>query len=249
LFSLFLACEPRDTDVLTAELWDAGTLGIVEEAGGLRAFFEKDAAGLAARFAAYHPAYADAPNTPWEEQSRVSFPPLEIGKRFFLVPPWSNAPVPPDRLRLVIEPGMACGTGWHPCTQLCLEALEQHLRPGDALLDVGSGSGILSEAARLLGAGRIAGCDIDEDAVRVAKERITTAMFAGSSDAVRAGWADVVVANISSAAAEELAGDFERVSKPGGVRILSGFEADDLPALPFPVLERSERSGWVCLVA
>jgi len=248
LFSLLLSCAPGQADLLTAELWDAGTLGIVEEPGGLRAFFDGQAAGPLERFAAYQPVYTPAPDTAWEEETKKSFPPVEIGERFFLVPSWSTENTPAGRVRLVIEPGMACGTGWHPCTQLCLEAMERHLRPGDAVFDVGSGSGILSEAARLLGARRVIGCDVDEESVRAAKERILTPMFAGSAGAVRGGWADIVVANISSAAAEELEEDLKRAGKARATRILSGFEADDLPRLSFEVRERSQRDGWVCLV-
>lgn len=248
MFSLFLICAPEKADFLAAELGDAGTLGILEEPGGLRAFFEGGAPGLMARFLEFDPVYCETPDTAWDEITRASFPPLEIGERFFLVPSWNDEPTPEGRLRLVIEPGMACGTGWHPCTQLCLEALERHLRPGDALFDVGSGSGILSEAARLLGAGRVTGCDIDEESVRVAHERIATSMFVGSADAVRDRWADVVVANIGSAAVEELARDLGRVSKSSATLILSGFEVGDLPELPFAIRERRERDGWVCLV-
>ncbi len=72
-------------------------------------------------------------------------------------------PTPPGRLRLEIYPGMACGTGRHPATQLCLQAIERYVRPGARVLDVGSGSGILSDAARLMGAASVIGCDIDPD--------------------------------------------------------------------------------------
>ena len=78
----------------------------------------------------------------------VGIMPMLAGERFFLVPPWCDDPAPPGRLRLEIYPGMACGTGRHPATQLCLEALERTVRPGMTLVDVGTGSGILSAGAR-----------------------------------------------------------------------------------------------------
>lgn len=239
MFSLFFAAND---DELVAELYDAGTLGIVEEAGGLRAFFEggSDAAALLARFG---PVQRLEPDVDWEQSTHDSFPAFAIGRRFFLAPPWSEAPTPPGRLRLVIEPGMACGTGWHPCTQLCLQAMEEHLKPGDMVLDVGCGSGILSEAAWLLGAANVISCDIDPDAAGIARAR-----FVGSVDAVRGGSAGLIVANISSAVVEELAAELQRARKPGATLILSGFEGDDLPRLPFAVREKRTQAAWTCLV-
>ncbi len=250
MFSLLLRCAAEEEDGLAAGLSEAGTAGIVEEPGGWRAFFADDAAveAMAARFAAFAPVARREADVDWERATRESFPALEIGERFFLVPPWSEEAAPAGRLRLTIEPGMACGTGWHPCTQLCLEAMETRVRAGGTFLDVGCGSGILSEAARLLGAARIVACDIDEEAVRVARERIAEPMFVGSVEAVRAGFADVTAANISSEAVEEMAADLQRARKRGGALILSGFREDDVPALPFAVERRLERDGWVCLI-
>ena len=106
---------------------------------------------------------------------------------------------------------MACGTGRHPATQLCLQAIERYVKPGARVLDVGSGSGILSDAARLVGAGCVIGCDVDPDAVRIARERVHVPMFVGSVDAVRAEWADVIVTNIDAATLERIAPELERV--------------------------------------
>ena len=121
-------------------------------------------------------------------------------------------------MRLVINPGTQCGTGYHRCTQLCLEAMEKLIRPGDSVLDVGSGSGILSLAARLLEAGRVVSCDVDPDAVGPA------CFFIGSVDAVRSGSFDIVVANINEDVMGSMRTDFERVAPK---RILSGFQNDD----------------------
>src|ERR1700691_2629248 len=93
---------------------------------------------------------------------RDAWPPLCVGERFYLVAPWHAAvQAPAGRMRLEIYPGMACGTGRHPATQLCLQAIERYVKPGAQVLDVGSGSGILSDAARLLGAGVVIACDVD----------------------------------------------------------------------------------------
>ena len=117
---------------------------------------------------------------------------MEVGERFFLVPEWRDDPAPPGRFRIAVNPGMAFGTGVHETTQLCIEALERVVRPGIAVLDVGTGSGILAQAARLLGAAKVYACDIDPVAVAIAGNG-----FIGSVNAVASAKVDVVVANIS----------------------------------------------------
>jgi ribosomal protein L11 methyltransferase len=249
LFSLLLVCEPRDEDRLIADLWEAGTSGIAEELSGLRAFFDDrdDVAALLEKFAAFGPVFRREDSIDWEQSSRDGFPPLLIGSRFFLVPPWRDDPAPAGRLRLEINPGMACGTGWHQCTQLCLEALERVMQVGAAVIDVGSGSGILSEAAMLLGAARVIACDIDAQAIAVARERVEAPMFVGSLDAVRTNVADVIVANISASVLEELASDLERVRGPESTLILSGFRDGEAPE-GFTPREILSRAGWLCWI-
>jgi ribosomal protein L11 methyltransferase len=249
LFSLLLRCAPAFEDELTAELWEAGTAGIVEEPGGLRAFFDdgSDERILLRRFAAYAPELRREQAVDWEQISRDAWPPLLVGEKLFLTPPWRDDPTPSGRVRLEMTPGMACGTGHHPATQLCLEAMERHLRAGAVVLDVGVGSGILSAAAQLLGAGLVIGCDIDADAVAIARERLGSPVFVGSADAVRSKLADVIVANISSAALEQLSGEFARVRKPDSILILAGFPRWDAPE-GFSPQETLHRDGWSCFV-
>jgi ribosomal protein L11 methyltransferase len=204
---------------LILELYEAGTAGIIEHDGWIEAFF--DDRDIAARFG--DPRLAD--ETDWVQHTYDAWPPLLVGERFFVVAPWRTDPTPPGRSRLELDPGMQCGTGQHPCTQLCLEAMERVVRPGDSVLDVGSGSGILSIAAKLLGAGRVVACDIDPDAARVVP------FFVGSADAVCSGSFDVAVANISETVIEDLRPEFERVAAR---RILSGFQ--------------DETGKWTCVV-
>jgi ribosomal protein L11 methyltransferase len=195
-----------------ADLYEAGTAGIIEHDGWVEAFFEERE--TAARFGEPQP----ADSTDWVQHTYDAWPPMLVGERFFLVAPWRTEPTPAGRMRLEINPGLQCGTGQHPCTRLCLAAMEQMVRPGDSVLDVGTGSGILSIAAKLLGAGRVVACDIDPDAARAAP------FFIGSVDAVRTGSFDVVVANISESVIEDMRQEFDRVASR---RILSGFQDEN----------------------
>jgi len=251
LFSLLLHPSPEREDFLIAELQECGTAGISEEDGGLRAFFEggEDAAELARRFSEFAPELREEQTTDWERITRDAWPPLRVGERFYLVAPWDSAlATPAGRLRLEIYPGMACGTGRHPATQLCLQAMERYVQPGGRVLDVGSGSGILSEAARLLGAGLVLGCDVDPSAVRIARERVSVPMFVGSVDAVRSEWADVIVANIDAATLQGIAPELARVRSPNSTLILSGFPEWDVPEgiLPKEILRLEEWRCFVC---
>lgn len=240
-------------DLLIAELQEYGTTGITEEDAGLRAFFDSqaDAVELARRFAEFAPEFREEAPADWEQLTRDAWPPTEVGERWFLVAPW-HAPdtvsTPPGRLRLEIYPGMACGTGRHPATQLCLRAIERYVRSGARVLDVGSGSGILSDAARLMSAECVIGCDVDPDAVEIARQRVRVPMFVGSADAVRSRWADVVIANIDAATLERIAPELERVRKGKSTLILSGFPESDLPAgfSPKEVLEQDEWRCFIC---
>jgi ribosomal protein L11 methyltransferase len=246
MFSLFFRPSPDREEFLIAELFECGTTGIVEEEGGIRAFF--DDLNLLHRFASDAPELREEKPIDWAQATRDAWPPILAGKRFFLTPPWCHhLETPPGRLRLPIYPGMACGTGRHPATQLALEAIEQYVRPGDRVADVGTGSGILATAAALLGAGRVIGCDIDPEAVAIASERSNTRLFVGSADAIRSGWADVVIANIDSATIEQLAAEFARIRKPDSTLILTGFPEWDVPS-GFQARESRKREEWLCLI-
>lgn len=244
MLSLYVQCEPDERDQLVLELWQRGTLGIAELGSGLRAWFE-DNVELGDLIARYDGLLDHEPDQDWVRRTQDSFPPLAIGQRFWLVPPWNTGPPPPGRVRLEINPGLACGTGWHPCTQMCLQALERYLKPGATVLDVGAGSGILMVAARLLEAGPVIGCDIDPDAVLIARHGAGGEVFVGSADAIGPATVDVLVANISADAVRTLRREFERVVRPGGRLILSGFTDPE----PFPYeIDRLTRDGWQCVV-
>ena len=247
MFSLEIDCDPEDRDLLIAELWEQGSAGIVElNAQMVRSFFEDDVnrAALLKLFPGARQREEEARD--WVQSSRDLLQPMEVGRRFFLVPEWRDDPAPPGRFRIAVNPGMAFGTGIHETTQLCLEALEEFVAPGMTVLDVGTGSGILVDAARLLGAARVYGCDVDPVAVEIGR-----GAFAGSVDAVASGVADLVVANINPETVVRIASDLVRALRSPGVLLASGLELDDLTEvlerLPAP-RDIRRKGNWALIV-
>ncbi len=198
----------------------------------------------------------------WANNWKQHFHPLPAGERLLICPSWETAADTQGRTVLTIDPGMAFGTGGHDTTRLMLESMEPYITGQTDLLDVGCGSGILSIAALLLGARKAVGVDIDATAVKTAVEngrrsgmtepryRMTVGNLA---DAVT-GTFSVVVANIVADAIKALSPDVPRFLAPGGVYLVSGIidtrEADVTDALTacgLSVIDRKERSGWLCL--
>ena len=163
---------------------------------------------------------------------------------------------------LDLDPGLAFGTGTHETTRLCMELIEQFVKPGETVLDVGCGSGILSVAALLLGAGSAVGVDIDELAVKTARENAAlnhvedrfTALCGDLTDKV-SGQFDVVAANIVADVIIRLTQDIERFMKPGALYLMSGIidtrEQEVLAAIAprFELIARREEKGWIALAA
>jgi ribosomal protein L11 methyltransferase len=247
MFSLEISCEAEERDFLIADLWEQGSAGIAElDERHLRAFFE-DTVDRKALLQRYPGATARIEEQrDWVQAARDLLPPLTVGTRFFLVPEWRDDPTPPGRFRITINPGMAFGTGVHETTQLCLEALEEFVKPGMTVVDVGAGSGILARAAGLLQAERVYSCDIDPVAVRLAG-----AGFVGSADAIRSGIADVTVANISPEVIIHLGSDLLRTLRPRGLLLASGFEWHEVElvqaALP-PTRDVRRKGNWALAI-
>jgi len=227
-----------------------GTTGLVEEECGLRAFFDDSVndAPICARFALAPAAARHEPNFDPKTNSPFECDAVLIGDRFYVAPSWLNEPAPEGRFRLTIEAVGAFGSGRHESTQLCMEALEKHLDPGSVVVEIGCGSGILSAAARLLGAAAVFSCDIHADSVRTAKTLIETPLFVGSADAVKTGVADLVLANISAKILDVLAADLRRIAKPTALIVLAGFLADN-PPKHFRPREAFKKGDWECWVS
>lgn len=191
----------------------------------------------------------------WVQLTQSQFDPIRVSDRLWIVPSWHEAP-DPSAVNLILDPGMAFGTGSHPTTRLCLEWLERNVEPGVSVLDYGCGSGILAIAAARLGAGRVAGVDIDPQAVEAANANAerngVVAEFADSAEAL-AGEYDLVVANILSNPLRVLAPAICAHVRPGGRLALSGIlreQAEEIIAIYaqwLPLQVADVREDWVCL--
>jgi len=191
----------------------------------------------------------------WVQLTQSQFDPIRVSEHLWIVPSWHDAP-DPAAINLVLDPGMAFGTGSHPTTRLCLEWLEREVQPGESLLDYGCGSGILAIAAARLGAGTVTGVDIDPQAVLAAKanaERNEVAACFVDSASLLVGEFDVVVANILSNPLRVLAPAICAHVRSGGRLALSGIlseQADEIIGVYAPWIAlwvADERKGWVCL--
>ena len=200
----------------------------------------------------------------WINNWKKYFKPIPVGNRLLIRPTWESldSGIAESRVVLDLDPGLAFGTGTHETTRLCMELLEDYVRPGETVLDVGRGGGIRSVAALLLGAGSAVGVDIDELAVKTARDNAAlnhvedrfTALCGDLTDKV-SGTFDIVVANIVADVIIRLTKDVERFLKPGAVYLMSGIidtrEDEVLAAIRdrFELLARREEKGWIALAA
>lgn len=203
------------------------------------------------------PAIRELAEVEWAEAWKQHYHLLRVGQRTVIVPAWEEYSAAPGEATIRLEPGMAFGTGLHPSTRLCLEALEAHLLPGSAVLDIGTGSGILAIAAAKLGAGSVLALDNDPVAVAVAEENAASNDVAGRVVVRRgslpneapAGWAvgpfweegplcllddgqyDLVVVNILAPVIMGMAAALSARLAPSGQLIAAGIIDDQAEAV------------------
>jgi ribosomal protein L11 methyltransferase len=169
----------------------------------------------------------------WAHAWKEFFPVLRVSPRLVVCPTWRSYRPRRGEAVIRLDPGMAFGTGQHPTTLMCLRALEELLRPGMDVLDLGTGSGILALAAARLGATSVLALDIDPQAVAAARENVRLNRLAsvvqvevGSLDERPRASFNLAMANISAAVIVEMAPALAEVLQPGGVLIVAGFSAE-----------------------
>ena len=212
------------------------------------------------------PTFTTLAEEDWANAWKKHYEPFRIGQRLWIQPSWQPATaVEPDDIVLTLDPGMAFGTGLHPTTQMCLQALEQWVTPGASVLDVGTGSGILAVAAAKLGAAQVYAVDTDGLAVQAAQANArlndvtqVVKVNAGTlADAPRGPWTLVLV-NILAPVIEAMLRQEQLMTyvAPGGQLILSGIIEEQAAAVTAAVIacggeimQTFTVRDWVALVA
>ena len=191
----------------------------------------------------------------WVRLTQAQFDPIQISPRLWIVPSWHAAP-DPSAIVLVLDPGLAFGTGSHPTTRLCLQWLDRALPENASVLDYGCGSGILAIAANKLGAGAVVGVDIDPQAVQAARDNAERNAVAANfylPDGLPEAQYAVVIANILSNPLKVLAPLLAARVQPHGQIVLSGIlaeQAEEMRALYgewFDMRPALCEEGWACL--
>jgi ribosomal protein L11 methyltransferase len=263
-------------DTLIQKLSENGCLGVIEDDDSLTAYFPSaldvdtiknelaiiqtllEKAGHGRELTYDH---AVIPDEDWNETWKKGFQPVDAGRQFTILPPWEKERQ--NRINLIIDPGMAFGTGHHETTRSCLVLMENYAPKTDKenFLDVGTGTGILAIAARKLGYRHVVGIDTDILALDAARENILMnnvpdVEIRGESFAELSETFDVISANLISGVLVLIAPLLSLRMKPGGIAILSGIlsgqEAEVIEAMEQAGLRLREtyRDGtWVSLVA
>lgn len=199
----------------------------------------------------------------WANEWKNYFHPFKASERFTIVPSWETYEKESNNeLCIELDPGMAFGTGDHPTTSMCLKAIEKYVKPTDSVIDVGTGSGILSIASHLIGVKRIKALDIDEMAVNVAKENFKKNHCENAIEAVPGNLLqdedkkfNIVIANILAHIIEEMIEDAYNTLVEEGYFITSGITEEkyeeiesQMKRVGFNIISVEHDNGWVCIV-
>lgn len=207
----------------------------------------------------------------WANNWKQFFKPFEVGKNIIVKPTWETIDNPDNKKILEIDPGASFGTGQHFTTQLCIEQIEKYIRKDMKVLDMGCGSGILSIASSILGAKKVVGVDIDENAVRIAKENVRLNnitcdkffAYGGNviederlQDTIGYNQYDMIVVNIIADIIIAMSDCFPKFLKPGGVIITSGIiekyvdkVKNTLEQNGFEIIETRQKDDWFSITA
>lgn len=247
---------------LINRLMAIGSLGIVEHEDSVVAYFSENLSlsdieseleiirALIDRSGAGPPCivtYDRLPDVDWNESWKRSFKPVDVGNRFTVLPPWEK-PIG-DRIPLIIDPGMAFGTGHHGTTRSCLVLMERYAPAvaRERFLDLGTGTGLLAIAARALGFKAVIGVDIDPLAIEASRRNIQLNRTEGielieGAISAAAGTYDMITANLISGTLVELADEIAARSGPSGIVIMSGI----LDGQDQEVEAAAEKAGLHC---
>ena len=200
----------------------------------------------------------------WQNSWKSHFKILHIGQHLVIKPTWLELDPRPDDIVIELDPGIAFGTGYHPTTDTCLQALEQNVTPGMTVLDLGTGSGILTIAAIKLGAERVTALDIDSLAVTAARrnfrrcgisKQVSLAKGSVPNPTAGPGQFDLAVANISARGVADRCPFILTALKPGGIFIASGLletqkeeVASTAEPLGFTLVSEWPQEEWVTLL-
>lgn len=251
--------DPRELDHLqdNPERWDYldESLGYDHDDVLIKCYVADDDEDLMEDLEAYFevaPGLVEAVKQPivgenWAEAWKVHFKSFRVGKRLFIKPTWETVEAAPGEVVVEIDPGGAFGSGTHETTALCLEVIERVVKPGDRVLDIGCGSGILGLAAAHLGAAEVLGIEIDGEAVRTARENVVANNLSDRVE-IRKGDLfsgvgsdyDLIFSNIIADVIIDLAPDTAGHLKTGGLWIVSGI----LDRRVEDVITAVNQNGW-----
>ena len=267
-FQVSVVLPHAKVEIVSAQLFKLGCCGIVEEdiSDGVRltAYFEtvQNEAEIRRALMPVKCRFEQVPDKDWTLAWRSFFQPVYPTPRMAICPPWDRVPDPPGGFAIAIDPQMAFGTGHHETTRLVLLGLEKKITSGDRVLDVGTGSGILSIAAVKLGASEVVAVDIEADAIENARSNcilngVDTKVVLGQYSVDRvSGVFDVGAANIISSILLPIIPELAKRLQSGGYAILGGILDREREAF-CAVLDRAnlvldemlEDGEWLCAIA